>query len=346
MLTYTKKKLADLERCYSATAFSIQGQLNLVCASEGHFPCYRFYGEDFLMRETVWEEPGGTMSVIPVPGVQDAFLAIQRFFRLYQWEEAQIVWVQREADGQFASHPVFASPYIHRFDLMEKNGVCYFVGCTLSGKKETREDWLVPGAVYTAVLNRQTQTLEQLQCLRDDVYKNHGYWHEEAEDGCYGLFGCEQGIWKLTPPDRPGAPWGQEKIFDGPASDMALCDIDGDGLQEMAVIAPFHGEYFRIYKPSEAGWKLVYQNPEVTPFYHAVIAGKIGATPVFFGGCRRGKQQLFAVTWDPEKGQYDTHVLDEGAGPSNLALVNLSERDVLLSANREKGEIATYIFER
>lgn len=345
-MKFQKKVLAELERCYSASAFEIRGEQNLICASEGKQPCYRFRGEDFSIRETIWEEPGGTMSIVAIPGKKDAFLAIQKFFRLYQWEEAQIVWVQMEADGHFSSKVVFQRAYIHRFDLIEKNGICYFVGCTLSAHKKERDDWSCPGAVYTAVLNKDTKELEQMAVLRADVYKNHGYWRGgTAEEPC-AYFGCEQGSWRLVPPEQRGQPWQQEKIFDAPVSDMAFCDIDADGEEEMAVIAPFHGEYFRIYKRREGNWHLVYTNPEITPFYHVVWGGILAGKPTFIGGCRRGRQQLFAVYWDAKGASFVTEIIDEGVGPSNVAVLHEENHDVLLSANREKAEIAAYFFDK
>jgi hypothetical protein len=38
----------------------------------------------------------------------------------------------------------------------------------------------------------------------------------------------------------------------------------------------------------------------------------------------------------------ETTLIDEGVGPSNVSVINEADRDVIVSANREKGEAALY----
>jgi len=86
------------------------------------------------------------MSFVPLQGTNGEFLSNQKFFRMFQWEEATIVWVRPQADGTFAVKELFTLPYIHRFDVLTAaDGHQYFIGCTLATKKETKEDWSSPG---------------------------------------------------------------------------------------------------------------------------------------------------------------------------------------------------------
>ncbi|MHB8964131.1 MAG: hypothetical protein ACYC5K_13375 [Saccharofermentanales bacterium] len=65
--------------------------------------------------------------------------------------------------------------------------------------------------------------------------------------------------------------------------------------------------------------------------------------PVFIGGCRRGKQQLFYITpIQASPLQLEAVLIEEGVGPSNVAVIHEGSRDVIISANREKGEAALY----
>lgn len=43
------------------------------------------------------------------------------------------------------------------------------------------------------------------------------------------------------PPDSPDGEWRVEKILEGQVGEIAFADIDGDGLEEMMTIEPFHG---------------------------------------------------------------------------------------------------------
>ena len=53
------------------------------CGPDAPGPCYAFDSQTYE-RETVWEEPGGTMAMVPLPGKNGDFLAVQRFFPGFQ----------------------------------------------------------------------------------------------------------------------------------------------------------------------------------------------------------------------------------------------------------------------
>ena len=112
---------------------------------------------------------------------------------------------------------------------------------------------------------------------------------------------------------------------------------------EFATIEAFHGEYFRIYKKIDGVFKKVFEHPEITEFYHVVVGTTLAGDPVFIGGCRRGKQQLFYVrATQTTPLELEAVVIEEGVGPSNAYVLHEKERDVLVSANREKAEAALY----
>jgi hypothetical protein len=148
----------------------------------------------------------------------------------------------------------------------------------------------------------------------------------------------------VTPPQEPEGQWAVKQFMDWPISDISAVDIDGDGELEFATIEPFHGSYFRIYKKINGAYVNVYEHPEVSEFYHVVVGTTLAGKPVFIGGCRRGKQQLFyvhAVSTTPLLLQAE--IIDEGVGPSNIHVMHEANRDIIVSANREIAEAALYI---
>lgn len=333
-----KTVLCRLESCYAVAVAELSGEPWYVAASEAKQPCYAFSVQDTARRQTLWEQPGGCMNIIQIPDGSEEFLAIQRFYSLYQWEEAQLVWVYRDGAGRFQSKVLTRIPYIHRIDVLRDRERLYFVGCSVAQHKDALEDWHTGGQIYVGELRPETRTLENLKLLRDDLFQNHGYCHQRDGEGEYGLIGCAQGIFKIRP---QGGQWSLTRIFDRPVSDMALADIDGDGVAELATIEPFHGRYFRVYRFADGGWQQIFQHPETTEFYHVVWGGTLNGKPCFIGGCRRGRQQLFVLTGTPH-GAVDIHLLEEGAGPSNVAVYHGPRGDCILSANRERGEAAVY----
>lgn len=68
-----KQKLAELTKCYCVAGFDDDTGTHILVASEKDYPCYMFslQGE---REETLWETPGGVMSMVQVPGVKDCLL--------------------------------------------------------------------------------------------------------------------------------------------------------------------------------------------------------------------------------------------------------------------------------
>ena len=113
-----KQVLTSLPNCYSANSIVVDGETRILVASEGEGACLAWTGPGYDSAHTVWEGPGGTMSIVPIPGTNGEFLAVQKFFRMFQWEEAKVVHVRPLPSGGYAVTDILQLPYIHRFDLL------------------------------------------------------------------------------------------------------------------------------------------------------------------------------------------------------------------------------------
>jgi hypothetical protein len=336
-----KRFLTQMNRCYSASSVVVGAETRILLATEGEGPCLAWTGPDYRSSHTVWEGPGGTMSMVPIPGTDGEFLAIQKFFKLFQWEEAKVVRVRPLSTGRYAVEDVLQLPYIHRFDLLSAGGRLYFIGATLATTKESREDWSNPGKLWVGEYSGSGPI--QVTVLKTGMTKNHGYSRLTRDTRMSSLVTCEQGAFEVIPPQRLGEAWTVEQFMDWPVSDISAIDIDGDGELEFATIEPFHGSYFRIYKKIDGAFRKVFEHPEVSDFYHVVVGTRLAGQPVFIGGCRRGKQQLFyvrAASTDPL--EFKAEIIEEGVGPSNVHVLHEAGRDIIVAANREKAEGALY----
>lgn len=341
-MNFEKRFLTNMNRCYSATHITVDGQTRVLLATEGEGSCLAWVGPGYDTPHEVWAAPGGTMSMVPIPGSNGEFLAVQKFFKMFQWEEAKLVHVKPLADGTYAVTDVLHLPYIHRFDLLPVGDRLYFIGCTLATTKESREDWSSPGKVFVGEYTGAGPL--QVSVLKDGLTQNHGYSRLERGGRVSSLITCQQGAFEVTPPQQPGAAWGVRQFMDWPISDIAAIDIDGDGELEFATIEAFHGSHFRVYKQVGAHFEKVYEHPEVSEFYHVVTATTLAGKPVFLGGCRRGKQQLFYVhAAQIAPLVLQAELIEEGVGPSNVHVLHEPGRDIIVSANREKAEAALYI---
>ncbi len=336
-----KRFLTELNRCYSATCLLVDKEPRILVATEGEGRCLAWSGTDFTEQHTVWEGPGGTMSMVPIAGTNGEFLAVQEFFRMFQWEEAKIVHVRPLVNHSYAVSDVLHLPYIHRFDLLTVGNRNYFIGCTLATSKQSKDDWSDPGKIWVGEFTGRGPL--ELTVLKDGLSKNHGYSRLTRQGAMSSLVTCEQGAFEVTPPQQPGGAWRMEQFMDWPISDISAVDIDGDGELEFATIEPFHGNYFRVYKKINGEFEKVFEHPEVSDFYHVVLGTTLAGLPVFIGGCRRGKQQLFYVRASRTRPlELRAELIEEGVGPSNIYVRHEENRDIIVAANREKAEVALY----
>lgn len=337
-----KRFLAQMNRCYSANHIVVDGQTRILVATEGEGPCLAWPGPGYDTPHEVWAGPGGTMSIVPIPGTNGEFLAVQKFFKMYQWEEAKVVHVRPLADGRYEVTDILDLPYIHRFDLLPVGPRLYFIGCTLATTKDAKDDWSNPGKIWVGEYTGPSPL--QVHVLRDGLSKNHGYSRLMRNGQAHSLVTCEQGAFEVTPPLHPEDDWTVQQFMDWPISDISAIDVDGDGELEYATIEDFHGSHFRVYKRIAGKLQQVYQHPEVSEFYHVVNATTLAGKPVFIGGCRRGRQQLFYVhATQTAPLALQAELIEEGVGPSNVHVMHEAGRDIIVSANREKAEAALYI---
>ena len=75
-----KKVLANLEKCYSIAPLHYKNTDHILVAAEKTDRCILFdiNGNE---EETVWEGPGGVMTMVQVPGTDGQFLATHKFQR-------------------------------------------------------------------------------------------------------------------------------------------------------------------------------------------------------------------------------------------------------------------------
>ena len=344
-MKFYKQRLIEMFRCYAAGKITVDGRESPLFATEGKGECCYFTGKNYDEKHTIWDEPGGTMSVIEIPGKPGELLAIQNFFPTFQSENAQIVWCRRKESGEWDTRMVLKLPYIHRFDILRCGGVNYFLGSTLCTSKKDKNDWSDPGKLYVGKLPDSPDEPIRVSAIKEGLNKNHGYSRVNWYGQTAGCITCEGGVYLVFPPQDGRSDWKIQQLIDVPTSDVAVSDIDGDGNLELATISPFHGNTLAIYKKLDGAYKIIYQYPVVEDFYHVIKACTLRGVPTFIGGCRRGAKELFYIQWNQNTLSFDSGLIDQGVGPSNVEVINLTDKDIIISANREIGEGALYTVE-
>ncbi|MDO4272629.1 MAG: hypothetical protein Q4D16_03095 [Eubacteriales bacterium] len=342
-----KKVISNLTKCYSIAPLHYRGQDYFLVAAEKEDPCYLF-DLDGNQVDKIWDGPGGVMSMVQVPGSDGQFLATYKFYSPNDSKEAKIVIVTPTESGQWEIRTLVSLPHVHRFDLLERNGTVYLIACALKSGHEYKEDWSMPGKVYAAQLPADLSDFGEdhqleLSVLKDNMLKNHGYYRVEDRGVQTAVISCNEGVFQFVPPAQAGEKWEIRTLLESPVSDAVLVDLDGDGEKELCTLAPFHGEKVSIYKKADGAYHKVYDYPEDAEFTHAIYGGKLCGKPAFVAGHRKGKRNLFAIVWNPEKKRYEEEIIDQDRGPANVFHYLHNGKDVLIAANRETDEVAMYI---
>ena len=261
VMKVSKKVISNLTKCYSIAPLTYQGKRHILVAAEKQDPCYLFDLEG-NQEETVWEGPGGVMSMVQVPGSDGVFLATHKFYSPNDSKEAKIIIASPGPDGIWEIRTLVDLPHVHRFDIVTRNGVNYLIACALKSGHEYKDDWSMPGKVYAAVLPDDLSGFDEehqlsLQVIRENMLKNHGYYKvtEDGVEQC--LISCDDGVYRFTPPESEEQDWTVEKLVDEAASDAVLVDLDQDGEKELILISPFHGEHIYFYKKIDGDYKKV-----------------------------------------------------------------------------------------
>lgn len=341
-----KKSIYSLDKCYSIAPFFYQNKQHFLVAAEKVNECVLFDMEGNV-EDVIWKEPGGTMSMVQVPNSNGQFLATQRFYSPNDSKEAKIVIVTAKENGEWEIETLVELPHVHRFDILERNGVHYLIACTLKSGHDFKEDWSKPGKVYVAELPKDLSGFSrdnqlEFKVLKEDMLKNHGYYRVVEEEIETSIISAESGVYQFIPPKNKEDEWEIKELLDTPASDAVLVDLDEDGVKELVVLSPFHGDYIRIYKKEENRYRQVYEYEKRVEFLHAIGTGVIAQKPVLILGHRNGEQNLMLFTFNQEKKDYQMQLLDSNCGSANVSAFYKGTDMVLISANRETNEVALY----
>ena len=230
----TKKVIAHLNKCYSIAGLHYHDQDYVLVAAEKTDPCYMFDLKGNKV-DTIWEAPGGVMTMQQLPGSDGVFLATHQFYSPNDSAEAKIVIVTPK-DGQWEVRTLVDLPFVHRFDVLTRNGVRYLIACALKSGHEYKNDWSHPGKVYAAVLPDDLSQYDEdhqlaLSVIKDNMLKNHGYYRNTKDGIESAVISCDNGVFRFIPPETQDGEWTIDTLLTVPGSDAVLVDLDGDGLE-------------------------------------------------------------------------------------------------------------------
>lgn len=328
-----KKKILEIKSVYTANAFKVDGR---TCVGAGSETTPAVYLQDLASGESSLVDgcPGGVMSFVPVPGHPDLFYSIMGLFPPFVGADAGVFMHRRKADG-WETTKAMALPFAHRCDILEKDGRSYVFAASCSKFKENPADWSLSGELYVIPLNADGLAGEP-ELVYNKIWRHHGMLKAVIEGEETILFSGAEGIFYMV---LDSGKWAVKQFFDHEVSEFALIDLDGDGIDELITIEPFHGNTLNVYKCVDGKWDKLYTDE--LWFGHGLSAGMFKGEPVFVVGNRRGPLTLNMYRRLAD-GSFSRETLEEEAGPTQTLVFTAEGTDYILSANQLKDEVALY----
>ena len=328
-----KKKILEIKSVYTANAFKVDGR---TCVGAGSETTPAVYLQDLASGESSFVDgcPGGVMSFVPVPGHPDLFYSIMGLFPPFVGADAGVFMHRRKADG-WDTVKAMALPFAHRCDILEKDGKNYVFAASCSRFKENPADWSLSGELYVIPLNADGLAGEP-ELVYNKIWRHHGMLKAVIEGEETILFSGAEGIFYMV---LDGGKWAVKQFFDHEVSEFALIDLDGDGVDELITIEPFHGNTLNVYKCVDGRWDKLYTDE--LWFGHGLSAGMFKGEPIFVVGNRRGPLTLNMYRRLAD-GSFSCETLEEEAGPTQTLVFTADGTDYILSANQLKDEVAIY----
>ncbi|MFM1540526.1 hypothetical protein [Helcococcus ovis] len=346
-MKFNKQIIAEMEKAYSVNNFIVDGKLKFIVGTEKNGPL-NLFDANGKYEETIAEEYGGVMSIIPVPNQENSFLTTYKFYSPNDGYDAKIVQVKKR-NGNWTVNVITDLPFVHRFDILSNGKENYLIACTIKSGFDFKNDWNQPGKIYIAKLPENLDNFNEknqlkVEVLKDGLTKNHGFYKVNGEKE-YALITSENGIFKVIPPQKSDE-WLIEKILDQSTSDSLIYDLDGDGKNELVTFSEFHGDHLDIYKEvSDNNYEKIYSYKKPIRFLHALNVQVINGKPLLFVGHRGGERDLFALTFNDTLNTFDRIDIDSKIGPANVSSYIFENKYRIVSANRETNTVTFYTLE-
>jgi hypothetical protein len=344
----TQRTLAHMDLPYSITkvpSLAVGGMPAIVVGSEGDGPLLLLRPPEY-QAEVLASAPGGFISLCHVTWAGRPFLIASTMFKpVFKAADCALVAYPLDRGSLPVPERIGPLPYTHRLGLAEIGGRTFLLASTLCGGKDFQEDWSKPGAIYaTAVppfLGGGPEAWK-FRLIRAGLSKNHGMDPAVLGGGRRGfLLSAHEGLFFLNLPENPFDAWECEKLASGEYSDAVAAEWDSRAGPNVFTLSPFHGNVLSIHRRTPQGWVRETIDESIS-FGHVVWSGMLLGKPAVLTGWRADNKQL-ALYRASAEGGFTKEIVDEGAGPSQIAMVDRGKSGALIFAcAHARGEVVCY----
>ncbi|MCZ6680532.1 MAG: VCBS repeat-containing protein [Candidatus Poribacteria bacterium] len=233
------------------------GKKDIIVGSTAE-PIVAWYEAPGWERHIVTEKHGGNVSLVAHDltgnGLGDVIVG-SGFNRRVRIPVEYLQWFEAPTDGgPWKSHYIEEIPFLHRVALADINGDGnpLLIAASIRGPEGEFNDWSDPGSVWGYQLpNDPVNDPWERHLIDGQLHLNHGLSIGDVDqDGRLDiLIGCRDGAIWLEPPSDPfTGEWRRWVIGERESSEVFAVDLDGDGVNELLSIEPWHGNVLAWYK--------------------------------------------------------------------------------------------------
>lgn len=289
---------------------------------------------------------GGVMAVLGA-AQERAILCIEEFYPVFDSAGAKIVKAELERTGKgwAASRrkTVAEVPYVHRIAQLTEEDGNFIAAGKLCKHKDCSDDWSTAGSMEIGRYEPE-EGVSSFERVRDGIYKHHAMFIRKNESGYDDLYyGGSEGAFVTT---RKNGTWETRQILDVPVSDIVCYDLDGDGMDEIAIIEGFHGDKAVIFKQGAGGYERALELP--LDFGHVLWGGSFLGGPGLITGSRGGGMQLSLYRFNPNREEENRlsvrseTVIDKGQAPAQIIVNEWKDSAEIIAANHGGAQLVRY----
>ncbi len=341
-------------------------QLDIIAGSTGE-PIIAWYEAPDWKRHIITAEGSGHITIAPYDLTKNGtpeLIVGSGFNRGVNAAGGYLHWLEAPTQhGQhWKSHPVAAVPFIHRIALAHLVEAAaqtlppFLIVASIRGEAGDPGEWHSPGALWCYELPTDPYAPDawRARTLDDTLHINHGLTIADVDrDGREDvLISCTEGLIWYEPPDDPmTGTWGKWILSDRPCSDTCAADLDGDGVNEILAIEPWHGNSLVWYKatgdPRTDPWER-YLIDETLNRGHAIAAVDVdgdGALEVICGYNGEGTSLHLYRAENLAENRWRKETVDAGGlgvGQMQVLDLNRNGRPDIVASGLSTGNVKWY----
>ena len=317
------------------------GKKDIVIGSTGK-PVIAWYEAPHWERHLITDQHPGNITIVAHDltgnGIPDLIVG-SAFNRGDRTLIEYLHWLEAPADsGQWKSHHIEEIPFLHRIALADINGdgQPLLFAASIKGPEGELNEWYDPGGLWCYRLPSDPVNGPWERRLIDgDLHLNHGLSIGDVDgDGRLDiLIGCRDGTIWLEPPSDPfTGKWGKWGISDLESSEVFTVDLDGDGVNEILSIEPWHGSTLSWYKVSGDLRKGVWVRHQIDDMLnrghslHGIDIDDDGRVEIISGYNGEGTSLELYRLENLDGNRWTKEIIDDGGlGVGNMHVLDLND---------------------